>query len=177
MFANTEMPKGFIKIEFKDTKTGKVLETYSFDNLITQRGSIMLAQAAIYGTPLVSHLAIGSGVGTGTSATPEPAKSTGLTLRKEIKRVQVDMVALNTEDTITGGALLVDGTRSNKIIVSSIIGGSENGISFTEAGLFGGVAATQPNSGDMFNWVTFPEVVKFGNIDTAISWTIVFPFK
>lgn len=177
MDTNVLSPEGYIKIEFKDVKTGTVLESFSFKNLITQRGSIMQAQSAIYGTPLISHLAIGSGVGTGTKAVPEPAKVTGLTLRNEFKRVAVDMLAFNTEDSVSGGKLLVDGNRSNKIIVSSIIGGTENGISFTEAALFGGIGANQPNGGDMFNWVTFPEVMKFGNIDTAISWTIVFPIK
>lgn len=178
MYTQPILPQGFLKIEFIDRETKQVVGQHTFKNLITNRGVLLFAQSAISNLPIVSHLAIGDGTGTGSIVNPEAANTGGTLLRNEIVRVPLDIVAFSLDDETTGGPLFKVGDRSNKIVVSGVINAlQDEGFSFTEAALFGGPGANEKNGGDMFNWVTFSQVIKPGSVDTVISWIIVFPIN
>lgn len=144
-------------------------EERHFKNLIVENCALLIAEflksnsASVAG---IKYLAVGTGVGSGTQAEPEPATVKGTTLQTEVARKAVT-VTYNTElSTID------DDTRYNVLDVVCTFAAGEATAALTEMGLFGGDASATAGTGTMINMRRFAVWNKPASASLTLTWRI-----
>lgn len=159
-----------------DLSNVEILDSFEDKNLIVQQASVLMAQRMApgdLGTGGIGYLAVGTGVGTGTTSAPQAEDPTLRALRSEVFRKAI------TSWTYLDASGNPIGTPPNGVGViqfTTTFLASEANYGLTEMGLFGGAATSAANSGQMFNMKVFPIWNKTSalNASLTIVWTITF---
>lgn len=175
MFSNNDMfktPEGYIGIVMHkggtyDVTTDsfspdtEIIEKAEFPNLIVNKASVLMARRMAPGSAVnvntganiadgLQYLAVGTGVGTGTTQNPEAAVLTQTVLRTELFRKEF------TSWTFVDAAGNNTNTPTNILKLATTFLEAEAVGALVEMGLFGGDATATRDSGHMFNYKTFP---------------------
>ena len=169
----------FVSLSDSDDKQGyfivpseQVTEEKHVKNLIVQKAGILVARRMVSSTPIangITHLEIGTGVGTGTTASPEVEADTQVSLRVPLAR---KAIASWTYINPTTG--LPQTAESNVIQYAVTFTETEANGALVEMGLFGGDATISVGSGYMFNYKVFPVWNKGNTAQLTIKWNISF---
>ena len=149
-------------------------------NVRSRYSTLLIAQLLVTpGTPSITHLALGSGIGNGTLALPQAPNPDGGALYNEVARVSVTSRAFD-DPTNAEGDTFSDGVRTNRILVHTVVSAAVSQHLITEVGLFGGANAS--TEGTMFAWSTFPVVDNrlggddpLAPQDLTFDWVLKFP--
>jgi hypothetical protein len=120
----------------------------------------------------INHMALGEGLVSWDSVPPaQPFAQAALTteaFRKVIPQVDIAFIDPNTN-------LPTGGVPSNKLRITSVIGGAEaNGLSLREFGLFGGSSTLAFDSGEMVNWVAHARIDKDASFEIDRTVRLLF---
>lgn len=150
---------------------------------VRMRDSLLtLVDRLITGTEAgITHLALGDGIGTGTLALPQAPNANRHLMFNEIHRLAVDSVVF--DDLLNEqGDTYSDGTRTNRVLVSTEVPLAQCSTLITEVALFGGAGASDPEGGTIFAWSTFPVIDnRDGGTDPeapkdlSFDWVLKFP--
>lgn len=166
-----------------DSGNQVVIKADTIRNLIVNKASTLMARRmAPNGDPATynpgtysnhiqngfTHLALGSGVGTGTLQAPQESNVNLSTLRSEVFRKPITSWRFLTAD----GATSVNPT--NVLELTTDVLESEAVAALTEMGLFGGDATNAANSGHLFNHKVFAVWNKPADARLKIIWKISF---
>lgn len=151
---------------------GKLVYEYVHSNIIVNTASILIARLLkdnAEPTAGISYLAVGTG-GSGWSLQDPPAPTTSATqLQGEMFRK-----GLGPNDTIfidpdSGDPIE---TATNIVDYSVTFNEAEAVGPIVEMGLFGGDANSNPNTGTMMNWRTFPVINKTNSMTLTVIFRI-----
>ena len=164
------------RIGFLDLSNVEVLHTFEDKNLIVNQASVLMAQRMApgnLGTAGIGYLAVGTGVGTGTTAAPQPEDPTYKKLRIEAFRKAITSW---TYLDANGGVVATPPDGVGRIEFTTTFGPTEANYDLVEMGLFGGNASTTKDSGTMFNYKVFKVWSKTADLNASLTvvWTIAF---
>ncbi|HLN62656.1 MAG TPA: hypothetical protein VK464_14010 [Symbiobacteriaceae bacterium] len=160
----------------------ETLREEEYHNLIVSKASVMMARRMAPSNatgPITTnsnhiangftHLALGTGVGTGSLQTPEASTVALDKLRTEYFRKPI------SSWTFLDGSNNPTATPTNVLELTTDITETEAVAALTEMGLFGGDAATATaNSGHLFNHKVFAVWNKPNDARLKIIWRITF---
>lgn len=140
-------------------------------NLIVNRASVLMAKRmrpnASWGAG-ITHLELGTGVGTGTTQAPQAEASSQAALRTPLLRKAI------ATWTCLDGAGNPTATDTNVIQYTTTLAENEAIGALVEMGLFGGDATAENGSGYMFNYKVFPVINKDNTMQLTIVWKVTF---
>jgi hypothetical protein len=140
-------------------------------NLIVSKASQFMAKrmrpGASWGAG-IGYLEVGTGVGTGTTASPQPESLAQSILRSALARKAIDSW------TYLDGSNNPTASETNVIQLTTTFTELEAVGSIVEMGLFGGDATVTLNTGYMFNYKTFPVWTKTNEFKLAVIWKLTF---
>jgi len=149
---------------------GELVHTYHKSNIIVNTASILIARLLKDNsepTNGISFLAVGSGNSSWQLLDP-PAPTTSQTrLENEFYRKAIDLATFVDPDT--GEPTEV---QTNIVDYSVSFGEAEGVGPIMELSLFGGDATSEPNSGTMVNWRTFPVISKTNTMTLTVIFRI-----
>jgi len=140
-------------------------------NLIVTKASQFMAKRMRPGTNWgngITHLELGSGVGTGTLQNPQPETIAQTNLREPFVRKPI------TSWTYLDSNKQPTASETNVIQLSTLFTEEEANGSIVEMGLFGGDATDTIGTGYMFNYKVFPVITKGNTMQLTIIWTLTF---
>jgi hypothetical protein len=144
---------------------------FHLKNLIVSKASQFIAKrmrpGANWGAG-ITHLEVGTGVGTGTTQAPQPESLTQTQLRTALFRKAISAW------TYIDGSGNATGTETNVIEFTVSFTDTEANGALVEMGLFGGDATVTLNSGYMFNYKVFPVWNKANGMQLSVTWRITF---
>lgn len=140
-------------------------------NLIVTNASKFMAKRMRPGTSWgsgITHLEVGTGVGTGTTQVPQGENAAQIALRTPLTREPITTwTCLDTGGNPTGA-------DTNVIqYTTTFIESKANG-ALVEMGMFGGDATTALGSGQMFNYKSFPVINKDNTMQLTLVWKLTF---
>lgn len=182
MKENVKKPVGVIglyahkpggKFDFKTQSIvgAETIKSKVAKNLIVDMASVFMAQRMVPGASWgngIQYLAVGTGVGTGTTANPEVENPVYTKLRNEIDRVGIDSWTYLDES----GKPTETPTKSVQYVFKFLTTEGVGGL--VEMGMFGGDASTGADTGHLFNYKVFPIWNKTDDIELTVSWKITF---
>lgn len=159
-----------------DLSNVEVLHTYEENNLIVNQASVLMAQRMApgnLGTAGIGYLAVGTGVGTGSTSAPQAEDPAYIKLRNEVFRKGITSW---TYLDAAGGVVASPPAGVGRIEFTTTFGPTEANFDLVEMGLFGGVASLTKDSGHMFNYKVFKVWSKTIDLNASLTivWTITF---
>ena len=158
----------------KDTQqfeNAEIISTEEAHNLIVDSASTLMARRMYPGDALTSgmqYLAVGTGVGTGTTQAPQAEALTLAALRVELARKTFSSTSyLDTNSSPVAGP-------TGKIQLTTTFLEAEANGPIVEMGLFGGNATATSGSGYLFNHKVFPVINKDNTVRLTIIWNLTF---
>lgn len=140
-------------------------------NLIVTNASKFIAKrmrpSTSWGTG-ISHLEVGTGVGTGTTQVPQTENAAQVALRVPLVRKAIT----SWTNLDAGGA--ATGTDTNVLQLTTTFVEAEANGAIVEMGLFGGDATLTNGSGQMFNYKSFPVLNKDNTMQLTLVWKLTF---
>jgi len=154
----------------KAYQDGKLIHEYHKSNIIVNTASILIARLLkdnAEPTNGISYLAVGSG-NTSWQLLDPPAPTTSQTrLENEFYRKAIDLSTFVDPDTGEPTE-----AQTNIVDYSVSFGEAEAVGPIMEMSLFGGDATSEPNSGTMINWRTFPVISKTNTMTLTVIFRI-----
>lgn len=140
-------------------------------NLIVSKASTLMAKRMRPGTSWgagISHLEVGTGVGTGTTQAPQIEDASQAVLRTPLARKAItSWTNLDTAGNPTA-------SDTNVIQITTTFIETEAIGAIVEMGLFGGDATTTNGTGFMFNYKVFPVWNKQSGMKLTVIWKLTF---
>jgi hypothetical protein len=140
-------------------------------NLIVSKASDLMAKRMRPGTSWgagITHLELGTGVGTGTTQAPQVENVAQTALRSPLFRKAI------TAWTYLSSAGQPTATETNVLQLTTTFTENEAVGAIVEMGLFGGSAVTALGSGHMFNYKVFPVWNKQSGMQLTVIWKLTF---
>lgn len=140
-------------------------------NLIVTNASKFMAKRMRPGTSWgagISHLEVGTGVGTGTTQAPQAENAA-----QTILRVALARKAITSWTCLDAGGVPTGGDTNVLQITTTFVEAEANG-AIVEMGLFGGDATSSLGSGQMFNYKAFPVLNKDNTMQLTLVWKLTF---
>ena len=162
---------GEFNSETQQLENAEIISTKKEHNLIVDNASTLMARRMYPGDALVNgmqYLAVGTGVGTGTTQAPQTENITTAALRVELAR----KVFASTSYLDANSAPVVGPT--GKIQLTTTFLEAEANGAIVEMGLFGGNATASANSGYLFNYKVFPVINKDNTVRLTVIWNLTF---
>jgi hypothetical protein len=156
---------------FYQVPAAQIAQEMHVKNLIVSRASLFMAKRMRPGTSWgagITHLEVGTGVGTGTTQVPQTESVSQTALRTPLARKAIT----SWTNLDTGGA--ATGTDTNVLQITTTFVEAEANGAIVEMGLFGGDATTTLGSGQMFNYKTFPVINKDNTMQLTLVWKLTF---
>lgn len=147
------------------------LQEMHVKNLIVSLASVFMAKRMAPGTSWgngINYLELGTGVGNGTTQSPQVESSAQTALRVPLIRKPFDSW---TFIDASGNPVSSD---QNVIQLTTTFVETEANSAIVEMGLFGGDASTTLGSGHMFNYKTFPVWNKQSGMKLTVVWKLTF---
>ncbi len=148
-----------------------VAQEMHLKNLIVSKASVLMAKRMRPGTSWgagITHLEVGTGVGSGTLQAPQTETVAQTALRTPLARKGVDswtyLDVSGNPTTSETHVMQLTTTFNETDAVGAIV----------EMGLFGGDATNTVGSGYMFNYKTFPVWNKQDTMKLTIVWKLTF---
>lgn len=144
---------------------------FHLKNLIVDMASVFIAKrmrpGATWGAG-ITHLELGTGVGTGTTQAPQPESLAQKKLRTALARKAIGAwTYIDTSGNPTA-------SETNVMEFTVTFTETEANGAIVEMGLFGGDATITLNTGYMFNYKVFPVWNKSNGMQLSITWRITF---
>lgn len=156
---------------YMDFSEVDIKDTMEVENLIVSKASVFMAKRMVPGTSWgagITHLEVGTGVGTGTTQAPQAEALTQTALRVGLARKAItSWTHLDTNGAATG-------TETNVVQYTTTFLEAEAVGALVEMGLFGGTATTTIGSGYMFNYKVFPVWNKGNDLQLTIVWKVTY---
>lgn len=140
-------------------------------NLIVNKASDLMAKRMRPSTSWgagITHLEVGTGVGSGTTQAPQVESATQTALRVPLARKAIS----SWTNLDTGGA--PTGSDTNVLQLTTTFVEAEANGAIVEMGLFGGDATATNGSGFMFNYKTFKVLNKDNTMQLTLVWKLTF---
>lgn len=140
-------------------------------NLIVNKASQLMAKRMRPGTSWgtgITHLEVGTGVGTGTTQNPQSESPAQTALRTPLFRSPI------TAWTYLTAAGAPTASETNVLQLTTTFDANQANGAIVEMGLFGGDATATNGSGFMFNYKTFPVWNKQAGMKLTIVWKLTF---
>jgi hypothetical protein len=171
VWINKETGQGYYEVPKWHERLFTPFKYKRVKNLIVNRASLLMAKRMAPGASWgagITHIEVGTGVGTGTTQAPQAEEVAQTALRVPLTRK-----ALTTWTFIDAGG---NPTASETgIIEFSVNFGAEEAIgALVEMGLFGGNATVTNGTGYMFNYKVFSVWNKQSGMQLTITWRITF---
>jgi len=152
-------------------RPNNVLQEMHVKNLIVSKASQFMAKrmrpGASWGTG-ITHLEVGTGVGTGTTQAPQPESADQTALRAPLARKAI------TSWTYLDANGAPTASETNVLQLTTTFNETEATGAIVEMGLFGGDATDAIGTGYMFNYKTFPVWNKASDMKLTIVWKLTF---
>jgi hypothetical protein len=162
----TEPNQGYLEIP-KDA----VVREMHVKNLIVSKASNFMAKrmrpGASWGAG-ITHLEVGTGVGTGTTQAPQVESISQTALRTPLARKQI------TSWTYLDSVGQPTATETNVIQLTTTFLETEAIGAIVEMGLFGGDSQDTLGTGYMFNYKVFPVWNKQSGMQLTVIWKLTF---
>jgi hypothetical protein len=140
-------------------------------NLIVTKASQLMAKrmrpGASWGAG-ITHLEVGTGVGTGTAQAPQGENAAQTALRQPLARKAI------TSWSNLDGSGNPAGSDTNVLQLTTTFVENEANGALVEMGLFGGDATSTLGSGFMFNYKVFPAINKDNTMQLTLVWKLTF---
>lgn len=160
----TEPKQGYFRL-------GNIIQEMHVKNLIVAMASNFMAKrmrpGASWGAG-ITHLEVGTGVGTGTTQAPQVEDVNQKTLRQALARKAIDSW------TYLDSAGNATATETNVIQLTTTFNETDAIGAIVEMGLFGGDAADTLGTGYMFNYKVFPVWNKQSGMKLTVIWKLTF---
>lgn len=156
---------------FRRKAEGEILDERHVKNLIVTNASKFMAKRMRPGTSWgagISHLEVGTGVGTGTTQNPQAEVSSYTALRTPLARKAI------TSWTCLDGSGNPTGSDTNVLQITTTFVEIEANGAIVEMGLFGGDSTVTTGTGQMFNYKVFPAITKDNTMQLTLVWTLTF---
>jgi hypothetical protein len=150
---------------------GTVIREMHVKNLIVSKASTFMAKRMRPGTSWgagISHLEVGTGVGTGTTQAPQVESVSQTALRTPLARKAI------TSWTYLDTAGAATAAETNVVQITTTFLETEAIGAIVEMGLFGGDSTTTLSSGYMFNYKVFPVWNKQSGMQLTVIWKLTF---
>lgn len=160
----SEENQGYLKV--KD-----IVQEMHVKNLIVNMASNFMAKRMRPGTSWgagITHLELGTGVGTGTTQAPQVESVAQTALRVPLARKTI------TSWTYLDNAGQPTAAETNVIQLTTTFTETEAIGAIVEMGLFGGDATATLGTGFMFNYKVFPVWNKQSGMNLTIIWKLTF---
>lgn len=165
VWMDKESRQGYLK------RPTNAIREHHLKNLIVNKASVLMAKrmrpGASWGAG-ITHLEVGTGVGTGNTQAPEAESASQTTLRSPLARK--DITAWTYIDS-SGNP-----TETETNVVEFSVNFTENEAigALVEMGLFGGDASNTLGTGYMFNYKVFSVWNKQAGMQLTVTWRITF---
>jgi hypothetical protein len=140
-------------------------------NLIVTKASVFMAKRMRGGTSWgagIGYLEVGTGVGSGTTQSPQAESAAQTALRTPLLRKAItSWTCLDTDGDPTA-------SDTNVVQYTTTFTEAEAIGAIVEMGMFGGDATTTNGSGFMFNYKVFPVINKDDTMQLTIVWKVTY---
>lgn len=156
--------QGYFKLK------GIVAERHMKNLIVSMAGNFM-AHRMVPGTSWgagIGYLEVGTGVGTGTTQSPQVEDINQQALRVPLQRNAI------TSWTFLDSSGNATASETNVVQYTTTFGSSDAVGAIVEMGLFGGDATATMGSGHMFNYKTFPVWNKQSGMNLTVIWNVTF---